>query len=727
MDDKIERFYVFNEIDPETGELVYLYAIAHKVDGRLVYVITEDKAEAAADLKAFCSQRGYLTADEVREDEDYGVKTVEQMREIFANGNKNSPVNDPNFNFLEAIRKPEVKKSDELNHTSRIRRIFGAVQKQFKKTHVKLATLGAVCLTIFGIVASAKAKSNSDVEGKQVAFSSAVPETTANPSEEGTVTEVEYDFDQDTASYEELIDHTTNVTKKTFMTKFHDAIHFFNGTFANNHKDQDKTTKLCLSVEELQSWYMAMNGKELTLDEITSIFDKTDLDKEESIESYKSSLLQMFLAAVVQTEPTKLENLIEDEAGKEFYLKYENININSNKEEDLGKLKQIYTDFFAMASKDFMVEDGDHVEHLTLSQMGIKNYYSSVLPIISAMNEKIQSYGLTVGFSKEELANIDAQVDRIHDVIICDLPYQNIRDVADRLQTYQISHQDQEYSDPTYVNFMRAIRESLEKEDNYHLEDRDISTLDIFAKRMHSTLNEEIVVDEGSYSTSTEQKVVSRRSETTTTSATDTKTTNISRDEAVSAVGEDAVKEAERKADREAGIPQANEQAKKDAEKAADEEAKRQQAIEDQKGQEIDNQIRDEQENINQSIDNINGAINNGQPIPSAPGIDLGDHGGASDITKDPSGAVSPSESLPDPDETGKEFDNPASDSDLSGVIIEEEVDVEPYQTAPVDQATLIDQVIDQMEAGNEVSINPDEGIVEVVVTEQEGSNVLTR
>jgi len=291
----------------------------------------------------------------------------------------------------------------------------------------------------------------------------------------------------------------------------------------------------------------------------------------------------------------------------------------------------------------------------------------------------------------------------------------------------QIANPDQEYSDPTHDNFMRALKDSLVKEDSYHLEDRDISTLDIFAKRMHSTLNEEIVVDEGSYSTSTEQKVVSRRSETTTTSATDTKTTNISRDEAVSAVGEDAVKEAERKADREAGIPQANEQAKKDAEKAADEEAKRQQAIEDQKGQEIDNQIRDEQENINQSIGNINGAINNGQPIPSAPGIDLGDHGGASDIIKDPSGAVSPSESLPDPDETGKEFDNPASDSDLSGVIIEEEVDVEPYQTAPVDQATLIDQVIDQMEAGNEVSINPDEGIVEVVVTEQEGSNVLTR
>ena len=738
MNNRINHFYQIREVNPETGKEEYIYLTVEETKNGPVYIFTRDYEEAKEKLRNYARQRGYTNVEDLKRDshveldveswvmayilakdnEDF-KKEMQEYRDAYlkATGRKTF-----RFNFFDYINYHDEKMRQELERIREENRQAAANQGLLQRIKNKVKHLGVrtVAIATAAVIALSTAvgvgvhlSRKSPADSKEVSFAK---ELTSDDN-----TNVQDDFNENTADFATLLAHTKNAAKKNFMKNFDAFLQYFNVDFANRHSDYDKDTKLCLSTEETTALYLAYNGKNMSNDQLLAVFDQTTLDSATLIDQYKAAYLQMMLAATVQTEPTKMDLLIADAEGKEFYQKYENLNIAFNTATSEAEKKQIASEFVQMTIADFKLDQAvEGFEHDTLAAKGIKDYYSSVLPIVAAMYNKSLAYGSDYTFT-------EAQITELNGDALCDVAAQNINTATDRLMVAQQVNQEKT-EDPSYANFMRAEQEALTKADAYHLDNRDISNTNIFKDSIpngHIDEKQESATTQTQTTTSTETQK-EQWSESTTETRTETTQQAVSREEAVQAVGEETVQQAEQQADVAAGIPQANQDAQQQAEQEADGVQEEQQAIEDQKGEQIDQTIKEENEKLEQDIQDMNDTIDQGgtATVPDDSNINIDDSylnpdgsisGSVSDITTTPEGPVN--EPLPDPNAMGDSSSN--GQSDLSGVIIEEE---EPVTTSSVN----IDKLLDAIDLGNDIVVNPENNTIEVVPTYQ-GDDAMVR
>lgn len=727
MENKILGFYQFREINPETNEEEYLYLTQEDSEYGPVFIFTHEYGEAKAKLRNYAIQHGCHTAEELLEQETCKVDlSKEEMIKIAREKyGFREDIEKSGFNFFDYVKQSDLagkkameaaseKDKEKGKGTSKEKEsikdkeidkdqesikgkestkekdkekekngLFARIKKKVKKIGVRTIAIATAVVTLGVGFASCKLNKKNSADGKTAKFSTTMDD--AKIADAKGVDNTMYD--ENTADFFTLLSHTQNQIKHDYMSSFHNFAQYFNIDFAVRHSDFDKDTKLCLSTEEMSSLYLAYNGKTLNANDVYSIYDKSNLDSATLIDQYKSAYLQMMLAATVQTETTKLDTLITSQEGKAFYQKYENMNIAFNTAKTEEEKQSIAASFVAMAKEDFHLDQEQiGFEHQTLEELGIHDYSSSVLPIIAAMNEKTRSYGENMSFTEDQIAQLNSEA-------LCDVANQNINSATDKLTMAQVQNQNDSLSDPSYDNFMRAEQESLNHQNAYNLDDRDISNTNLFKDAIPNGHIDENTMETEQVQQQEQQTSTSQKNWSTSTTSTNTETSSkpVDRAEAVQAVGEEEVRRAEQAADEKAGISQTNEEAKQKAEQAADEEQKRQQEIEDKKSEEIDKKIEEEENKIQDDLNQRNDSIDNGDTKGT-------DQGAISDITTDSSGSVDPDEPLPDPNADEDQNET----SDVKDFIIEEETPL-TYIYGPDGQAYPIDGTTNYEELANKM------------------------
>ncbi len=750
----IVGLYRFSKVDPITYERKQFFCILDG-DNFLVEIFEanqENAEKAKLAIARFANQRGYKTAKQVLADKNLNLELDNRsMQKIL---HTNYGINNFSEKYFGSVK--QARKTINQWVTNIGEQVHNKLQGKVKRLGLAAGVAGlATMIGITGLHLNKKPMTNtvtlknntksndillSDVQAAAPKAVQAPAKTVQAPAKtvQAPAKTVQETFNQNTASYITLVNNTKNEVKTKFMSNFNSFMGLFNGPFASTHKDADKSAKLCLSTEEAAASFLAYNGKSLTNEELAAIFDETKLDKGQLIENYKSGYLQLMLAGIVQTSPTRVDLLINSDAGKAMYQKYEDMNIAFNTATNESAKKEIAANFVSTTIKDFQLDaTKGNFEHQTIEDLGIKDSYTAVLPIIAAMHTKTINYGDKYSFT-------DAQIEALNNEALCDLAAQNIEDAVTRLQMMQMLGKTAT-SDPSYANYMRAIKQDLKAKGNYELNDRDISVTELFKKQIGAT---GVVMRE----TKNSVQMVGPSTQTKTWSESKTEKTgtkkakqNVSRDTAVKAVGKKEVKAAEKKVDQK--YKDKTQENKEKAEKEADKKQKEQQAVEDEKGKEIDKKVDDYNQKVENEIkdtsdkhdagDKVSGTGDHYQVDESHTDEEGNINNSVTDVTTDNSNVSA--DPLPDPNamgenttqssvDTGKveEYEEPVSKQTPSVTPSTEAVSVEEVPTQQAKQASVeaaAKAIVDALDnADANIVYNPNNGTlsVEEVPTEQE-------
>ena len=290
MNNRINHFYQIREVNPETGKEEYIYLTVEETKNGPVYIFTRDYEEAKEKLRNYARQRGYTNVEDLKRDshveldveswvmayilakdnEDF-KKEMQEYRNAHGQGSK--------FNFIDYINYHDEKMRQELERIREENRQAAANQGLLKRIKNKVKHLGVrtVAIATAAVIALSTAvgvgvhlSRKSPADSKEVSFAK---ELTSDDN-----TNVQDDFNENTADFATLLANTKNAAKKNFMKNFDAFLQYFNVDFANRHSDYDKDTKLCLSTEETTALYLAYNGKNMSNDQLLAVFDQTTLD-----------------------------------------------------------------------------------------------------------------------------------------------------------------------------------------------------------------------------------------------------------------------------------------------------------------------------------------------------------------------------------------------------------------------------------------------------------------
>ena len=468
----------------------------------------------------------------------------------------------------------------------------------------------------------------------------------------------------DNMSYEELLKITQNSSQRLEMTKIGEFLDTFNGKFADNHIEQDKNIKAALSWDEVISLDIAYN--DYTNEKVQNIFNGSTVDSRQLSEAYKSAILELTSAFVIENnnQSISIDNILNDNKGKVFYNKYHELFFKAKQtkgQEQLNYINQFYNEL----AKDFPIND--QLQEVGMqhdnSMNDIESYKLSVVPMVAAAEILFQNLDIDHTLS-------DKAINYFNALGLCNY----VNDKYSQYETITLTGIPNEYN-PYYDTFKSKKIEELNNKNQYNINDaeRDLSQLTAFKNIINNhSLKESIDQETTSYSQSNSYNTDSN------------KTTTSNRDEAVQAVGEDSVKEAEQKVNED--INSQNERAKQEADRQAEEERERLQQQEEEKKNQLEQDADKENNNLQDKIDNMNENLDKDQNVNESDfgktedgnnivdiDDDHSDENGniddsVKDITTDPSGnSVT---SLPTPSDEGAENGYPGQ-SDQN--IIEEE------------------------------------------------------
>lgn len=454
--------------------------------------------------------------------------------------------------------------------------------------------------------------------------------------------------------YNQLIEVTENKTQKSAMKRLHNTITGFNGPFATAFVEEGKSIKAALTFDEVVALQHAYN--DYSDKQIKAYFNGSMIDSETLTKDYKSATLQLMGAHVIETRENQVDmsKLLVNKDEREFYNRYHEMFLDAKEatgEDQLNKIKA----FYDAVKKDFPITKEvrtDGIMH-RLDYDQVESYKMSVVPMIAAAEIMYQNHEINYTLSGME-------IDFLNDIGYCNFAqnkYENIENITKTAE--------EDNKNPLYEQYRNAIIGELKTNNQYVIDDenRDLSKLDRFQNivNWHFNIKDGVFTGSGYYSGST----TSTWSETTTTYREETSVVN------------KPIPESEKdKIDAE--IEAENQAEKEEAEQEAEDSRQEMQEEADKEGEKIEEEIEQEKDDFKDALEDANNQIeeNNKDDDPSNDDLvneeDFGDanvdfdddfsnengdlDNSVENITPDGTGDQS-GEKLPDPNDTGAEFD----------------------------------------------------------------------
>ena len=522
---------------------------------------------------------------------------------------------------------------------------------------------------------------NAQLTDEQLAMNNAVTEsTTENAVEQfydaGTnsmLVRGNNDY-YDNYSYEQLLAVTQSQVQKTAMTNAHDALFGFNEKFAENYVEKGKDVRPALTFDEIIALQQAYN--DYSKQELRAIFNGAEIDASRMENDYKSATLQLMGAHILENSkhPVDMSMLLETEEGKAFYEKYHELFLAAKEAHGKERLKLV-EQFYKMVRADFPITNEVRTEGISHADRyaDLESYKISVVPMIAASEMLFQN--LEVDYTLN-----DTEVDFLNDIGLCNVAYAKYG----KIETITLNCCEEDNTNPLYEQYRNAMIKYLKDHKHYVIDDahRELTKLDRFSEVLEDTNH--VVKGGGSWSWAGQ---TTETTETTTETVTWTETTTETHEEVT--VTEAPIPDDER-ARIDAEIEAENEEARRRAEEEAERERQRLQEEADRHAEEVRQEVEEDEQDMQERIEDANEQIEHNQdsdPTNDKPvnESDFGDHnvdfydehedgnGNLNDsvenITTDPTGDQT-GQPLPDPNETGAEFDRQAEDYQIPTEII---------------------------------------------------------
>lgn len=537
------------------------------------------------------------------------------------------------------------KRAVEEANKSKPKKEEGKFKKWFKKTFIGKITKRVAALitavTILFVPGCSNAKTEKGPE--------ATP-TTINETQEINTD----DLIKEVTSFAGMLKLSKSDVQKAFMNNISESLDNFNIKFANAYVEKDKNIKAALSWDEVISLALVYN--DYNKDQLIQIFNGADLNTTKLEDAYKTGVLQLMGAHVIETRENKVDmsSLLESQEAKDFYEKYHELFLKCKEatgQEQINRVNEFYQELY----KDFPITEKVREEGIAHSDSrnSIETYKFSIIPMVSAAEMLYQNLAIDKTLQ-------DKAVAYLNDIGVCN----RANDVIEKAALVNLSaSKNNDYID--YNILKQAKITELIDEDAYVVDDahRDLSELDSFKNKVNVSFTYTNGTFTGEYTT------------TTTKYRTETTSTTTNRSQAVSSTSENKVAAAERQAS--SRLDAENAQARREAEKAADAEVKRQQEQADAERRQQEEKIAQDEKDLQDKINQANKDINNGQTVNKD---DFGDHNvdfdndhsdnkgnlndSVKDVTTDGTGDKT-NEPLPDPNADDKGNSNSSSDQPI--------------------------------------------------------------
>ena len=572
-------------------------------------------------------------------------------------------------------------------------------KKNKKKKPFKVRIAAAALAAIVGLTGTAFGLSKISKSGvmSKSNFKS-ITRLASNESEDLVKDNNDY---YDSYTYEELLQVTKNKTQKAEMKRIHDALYGYNIDFANNYIEEDKDIKAALTFREVVALSQAYN--DFTPAQIKAIFNGTAIKAAELDSAYKTATLQLMGAHVIENRehPVDMSGIIVSEEGKEFYNKYHNLFLSAKEATGDEKIEAVEA-FYAEVRKDFPIDPDTRevgISHSSSHQV-VESYMLSITPMVAAGEimwqnldiDKTLQGGVSAYFlgtvdvnelSKEELVELilngnggvsKGEIDYFNDLGLCNIAEDKF-EIVQQITMGAVGNSDK--TNPRFDQYENAMVKELTDMDAYVIDDahRELSELDSF----QDAVNWHFELDEDGYYTGSVYYTTETHTRTRTWKKTKTTKKTV-----VTRTKKEIPDDEKEKIDKQ--IKEENEQEKKKQEEKAEENRKEMQEEEDKKAEEIKKEVEEDEKDLQDKIEDANEKIEHNQeidkqiengetPVEDKTPVnekDFGDHnvtfddehkddqGNLNDsvehITTDDSDVKTPSD-LPDPNETGKKFD----------------------------------------------------------------------
>lgn len=448
---------------------------------------------------------------------------------------------------------------------------------------------------------------------------------------------------QQDAAFLALLNKTTNKDQKAAMQHMNTAIDSFNRDFASHYIEEGKNVKAALTWDEVMALNLAYN--DYSKDQIKAMFNGSEVNSEAMSHAYKNATLQLMGAYVISTRehPVNIEAFLTNPEHHAFAAKYSDLFYKMKETTGDAQVAAINA-FYQEIHKDFPISAEKREEGISHrdERAKVEAYKAVVVPMLSAAEIMFQNV------SNVDRTLSDKAIAYFNDIGFCNI----VDEKFERAETITLTAETDE-KNPTYEKYQATKNLELIYEGNNVTIDsaRDLSQLSEFQKWVNGHFE---ITDKGFTGT-----IIPNPTTSTSTKTESTTTITGDRNEAVNKAGEDAVKKAESAVD--ADLAAQNEAAKKAAEEAAKKESEKAQNEANQHNQNVQNQINDANNTINNggtvNEDDFGGNVDFDDEHTDENG-NLNDS--VTDVTTDGEGAKT-EDDLPDPNETGRDFDNNAN------------------------------------------------------------------
>ena len=448
---------------------------------------------------------------------------------------------------------------------------------------------------------------------------------------------------QQDAAFLALLNKTTNKDQKAAMQHMNTAIDSFNRDFASHYIEEGKNVKAALTWDEVMALNLAYN--DYSKDQIKAMFNGSEVNSEAMSQAYKNATLQLMGAYVISTRehPVNIEAFLTNPEHHAFAAKYSDLFYKMKETTGDAQVAAINA-FYQEIHKDFPISAEKREEGISHrdERAKVEAYKAVVVPMLSAAEIMFQNV------SNVDRTLSDKAIAYFNDIGFCNI----VDEKFERAETITLTVETDE-KNPTYEKYQATKNLELIYEGNNVTIDsaRDLSQLAAFQKWVNGHFE---ITDKGFTGT-----IIPNPTTSTSTKTESTTTITGDRNEAVNKAGEDAVKKAESAVD--ADLAAQNEAAKKAAEEAAKKESEKAQNEANQHNQNVQNQINDANNTINNggtvNEDDFGGNVDFDDEHTDENG-NLNDS--VTDVTTDGEGAKTEND-LPDPNETGRDFDNNAN------------------------------------------------------------------
>ena len=343
------------------------------------------------------------------------------------------------------------------------------------------------------------------------------------------------------SNFDNMLNKSQSEIQKATLGSVKDFLVYFNTTFSDDHIEPDKDIRAALSWDEVIALTTLYN--DFSNQDIIQIYNGADLDSYQMLTDYKTGFLILMGAHVLENSsvPVKLDMLLQTQEAKDYYNKYHDLFLAAK--ESTGETQLNYVkNFFAQVRADFPISMESRRSNVGIAHAdprnGLKDYYYSILPMLSAAEIMFQNLDIDYTLNDEEIA-------LINELGICNLAESRYNNVALLAAT---AGKKSEYAD--YEALKKELESVLTLNGTYVIDDahRELTLLDEFFEKIKDGLKKSggyWIISTSTYTVVTREEVESR-------------------EEAIRRAGEEKVKDAEEAVDN--AFKDENDKAKAEAE-----------------------------------------------------------------------------------------------------------------------------------------------------------------